>query len=59
MLPGSRQCLKTFVDKKRSWPEAKDKCESEGLALAKTYDHNVVTLRKYIVENVTGKYWSY
>ena len=54
-LPGSEQCLKAFSDEYRTWSEAKDKCESEGLALAKIQDDDAVAIRKKMVDN--GKYY--
>ncbi|CAL4142789.1 unnamed protein product [Meganyctiphanes norvegica] len=48
MSPGSNQCFKHFLEQKRSWTEADSKCKSEGLALAKPYNVNV--LREYLVQ---------
>ena len=54
-VPGTEQCLKAFADEYRKWSEAKAKCESEGLALAKIHDEDAVILRKHLVDN--GKYY--
>ena len=50
-MPGTEQCLKAFADEYRKWSEAKAKCESEGLALAKIHDDDALAIRKKMVDN--------
>ncbi|CAL4236603.1 unnamed protein product, partial [Meganyctiphanes norvegica] len=46
----STQCFKIFLDRERSWPEAKTKCEQEGYILAQPDDSVAVDLRKKLYE---------
>ncbi|CAL4063679.1 unnamed protein product, partial [Meganyctiphanes norvegica] len=52
--PGTRQCMKTFMDKTRSWDGAESLCRSQGLKLAKPQD--AAALNKYLNEK-HGKEW--
>ncbi|CAL4149113.1 unnamed protein product, partial [Meganyctiphanes norvegica] len=47
------QCFKLFTDMKRSWYNAKIKCQDEGLQQAKPNDP--LTLRRYIIEKYGNK----
>ncbi|CAL4129148.1 unnamed protein product, partial [Meganyctiphanes norvegica] len=46
----SSQCFKMFRDSRRSWSEAKTKCEQEGYIMAQPDDSVAVNLRRYIYE---------
>ncbi|CAL4181609.1 unnamed protein product [Meganyctiphanes norvegica] len=53
---GGNQCLKVFIDRKRTFSAADSHCKSEGLQLAKPQD--VAGLQKYLVERYGDKdYW--
>jgi len=52
-VPGSNKCYKFFDDEVRTWDEADQKCQAEGLVLAMT-DNNEMTLRNYIIDHFYG-----
>ncbi|CAL4184389.1 unnamed protein product, partial [Meganyctiphanes norvegica] len=43
--------FKIYKDQKRTWAEAKEKCEQEGYILAQPSDSIAVHLRRYLLEN--------
>ncbi|CAL4063730.1 unnamed protein product [Meganyctiphanes norvegica] len=45
-IPASDACFKIFLDKKRSWYEVNEKCQAEGMTMAKPDDP--VTARNYL-----------
>ncbi|CAL4160561.1 unnamed protein product [Meganyctiphanes norvegica] len=53
----SSQCFKMFRDSKRSWSDAKTKCEQEGYILAQPDDSVAVNLRTKVLET-HGDYMS-
>ncbi|CAL4186599.1 unnamed protein product, partial [Meganyctiphanes norvegica] len=53
----SSQCFKMFRDSRRSWSEAKTKCEQEGYIMAQPDDSVAVNLRRYIYEAYGGHVW--
>ncbi|CAL4067266.1 unnamed protein product [Meganyctiphanes norvegica] len=54
MSNGSLQCWKFFNDEKRSWYEARRKCEEEGLMIAQPSDAVATALRKDLLDTYGG-----
>jgi len=58
VIPGSNKCMKLFLDTTRTWSQAFQKCQDEGLVMAETEDP--VALRSYLMNTqglVSGKAW--